>query len=454
MTKKLLYKIWIFLTLLTVFSCRTEDMVLSENEIPQQNTEYTNKTLWKEDEAFIKTVKKVYDENADENRMKNRYGKIYWDYATSMNTYDESYLIAPILKSNKVVAYVEARRIEDRVFFAFTENDVKTNDFFNSLIFTKRENLKTNENHTDNENPNEISNSIQSSGRTLECKTVTKTLIVGYLEGGGPNQGGAISETYTQTVCKFVDSPVPVDTCLTDYDANGNCNGGGGNGGGGYNYPNPEEEEHEDECEKVSEIISDLDFKQKYNELNTTSNFNADHEVGFFEKNGEFFPTNSDSCSYVLKATTSVQCITGVMHVHPTKNCKGDYNDRTPSWGDIIVFLQVPVVQAQNCAGSSKNAYHVTITATGSYMVKYNKDTPPTNINYNFEEGDKWYQDAVQKLEDNNQYTQQNIENLFMEFMDTYADIDGLEIYKLESDKASKLNYNSTNKAASLLPCP
>lgn len=75
--------------------------------------------------------------------MKSRYLTILWDYATSMNTYDETYhLIAPVLKENKVVSYVEARKIGNKVFFAFTEDDQKTNDFFNTLIFTKKENLK------------------------------------------------------------------------------------------------------------------------------------------------------------------------------------------------------------------------------------------------------------------------------------------------------------------------
>lgn len=453
---------WLFLVFLALISCRTEETILTQNTLtPIQNKKYSNKSLWKEDEVFIKNVIKIYEKNADENKMQARYGKIYWDYATSLNTFDESYLIAPILKDDKVSSYVEVRRIGNRVFFGFTEDDKKTNDFFSTLIFTERENLKAVENPTTNENENiktenGISYSTQSvTIRTLQCKTVTKTLVVGYVEGGGPNQGGEISETYTQTVCKFVDTAVPQDTCIGEVDAQGNCSGGGGNGGGGgYNYTNPEEEEHEDECEKVSNIISNLDFKEKYNQLNTTTNFNADHEVGFFEKNGEFFPANSDACSYVLKATTSVQCITGVMHVHPTKNCDGYYNDRTPSWGDIMVFLQVPVVQAKNCTGSATNAYHVTITATGNYMIKYNKDIPPTNNNYNFEAGHDWYQNALQDLVKNEQYTQQNIESLFMEFMDTYANIDGLEVYKLEDNNVSKLTYNSTTKTANLLPCP
>lgn len=92
MRKKILYKTLIFLILLILFSCRTEEIMTADfsNSIPIQGKEYNNKSLWKEDEVFIKNVKKIFDENDDENRMQSRYGTIFWDYATSMNTYDET----------------------------------------------------------------------------------------------------------------------------------------------------------------------------------------------------------------------------------------------------------------------------------------------------------------------------------------------------------------------------
>lgn len=191
-------------------------------------------------------------------------------YATSLNTFDESYLIAPILKNAIVSAYVEVRRIGNKVFFGFTEDDNKTNDFFNTLIFTKKEHLSIAEPKQNENNNNEIFASVQST-RVLECKTVTKTLIVGYVEGGGPNQGGTSTETYNETICKFVNGPAIKDNCLTDYDAEGNCNGGGGNGGG-YSYPNPEEEEYEDDCEKIERIGKDSKTTNLFKDLNQKKN--------------------------------------------------------------------------------------------------------------------------------------------------------------------------------------
>lgn len=269
MMKSIIKKAWLFFVFLALFSCRTEETLVALN--PSQSKEYINKSLWKEDEVFIKNVKKVYDENGDEVKMESRYGKIYWDYATSLNTFDESYLIAPILKNDIVGAYVEVRRIGNKVFFGFTEDDNKTNDFFNTLIFTKKEYLSIDEPKQNENNNNEIFASVQST-RVLECKTVTKTLIVGYVEGGGPNQGGEITETHNETICKFVNGPALKDNCLTDYDAEGNCNGGGGNGGGGYSYPNPEEEENNEDCAKIEQIGKNEKTKNLFKNLDQNKN--------------------------------------------------------------------------------------------------------------------------------------------------------------------------------------
>lgn len=53
--------LWLFLVFLALFSCRTEEIILTQNTLaPVQNKEYSNKSLWKEDEVFIKNVMKIY----------------------------------------------------------------------------------------------------------------------------------------------------------------------------------------------------------------------------------------------------------------------------------------------------------------------------------------------------------------------------------------------------------
>lgn len=444
------YKILLWAFVFALSSCRTEEVLYSS---PIQGESYTAKSLWKEDEVFIKNVKKIYDENANPIRMYSEYGEVYWDYASSLNTFDERYLIAPIVKGNQVVAYMEARRKGGSVYFEFTKGDNKVNTFFNPLIFKDK--------HLKSVSPSDRSSSLEEGvevngypQRVLECKVITVTLIIGQVEGG-PYDGEDITKTETRTVCKFVDGPeLPVDHCIGDYDQYGNCQVSGGGYGGGYSYPNEEEEEHKDNCSKVKSIISDKKFQEKFNELNTPANFNLNHEVGYFEKNGEFFPANSAPCTYELKANASVDGITGIIHTHPSVNCEGRYNERVPSWGDILVFLRIPVEQAKKTTGSSKNAYHVTVTPFGSYMIKYNKDNPPTNTNYNLEAGGEWYDMSLQNLEDDCNYNQEDIEHLFMEYMNKYAQIEGLEIYKLDGNKVSLLQYDTATKKSNLLLCP
>lgn len=265
--KKILNKAWLFLVFLALFSCRTEEIIVS---MPTQNQEYTNKSLSKEDEVFTKNVKKIYEKNADENRMQSQYGKIFWDYASTMNTFNESYLLAPILKDNKVVSYVEVKKNKGRVFFDITENDKNVNDFFNTLIFTEKEKLSVAETPPNTTNIG-ISNSIESAG-TLICKTVTKTIIVGYVEGGGPDQGGEMTSTTTTIVCKFVDRPVSEDLCIGEYDAQGNCTGTGDGGtGDGYSYAEPEEEE-DNPCNKFKKIGKNAKTKTLLGTLNTKKN--------------------------------------------------------------------------------------------------------------------------------------------------------------------------------------
>lgn len=461
MNEKIISKILLFLVFLALFSCRTEEVAISE--IVQQNQEYTNKSLWKEDEVFIKNVKKIYDENANEVKMESRYGKIYWDYATSMDTYDETYMIAPIIKGNKVVSYVEAKRIGSRVYFGFIEYDKKTNDFFNTLVFTKKENLSVIEPKQNEGYNNEISASIQSvTTRVLHCKTVTKTLIVGYVEGGGPDQGGEITQTYTETICKFVDGSVNQDTCLTDYDANGNCNGSGGNGGG-YSYPSPEKED----CAKVKKNLINPKFKEKYNELNTQSNLNGINEKGIFERAAppgnnlpsSFIPISNQSCTTHLSLPANKDGIFGLFHVHNNIICEsGKVNVKAPSPVDIRTFFHILMKQANQYKGSYSEAYSVVITSYGSYILKYNSTSWPSNVTgRDFAKWQTWYNEAFQNLEENNAMDAENVEKTFAQFLNEIVNVDGLDVFMIAENSATKVDYKNIDpntKKPLKIECP
>ncbi|WP_417429726.1 hypothetical protein [Halpernia sp.] len=43
-------------------------------------------------------MKKIYEKNANEVQMYSKFGSVAWDYATSMNTFNETFLMAPCFK--------------------------------------------------------------------------------------------------------------------------------------------------------------------------------------------------------------------------------------------------------------------------------------------------------------------------------------------------------------------
>lgn len=378
----------------------------------------------------------VYTEN--EKDIRKSSGVPFWDYATTINNFDESFLMVPIVENKRVVAVLQVPRKGSKVYFYYSRISEQIN-FFQGLIFTKHKKAVFSDNAYTN--------------KSIICTTQTYAFWYPADESNpDPESGEGSWEPRTVVVCREL-----LEDCVSIVNEFGVCDGGGGDSPG-FSYPggggtNPEDKETP--CEKVKGTMNDVNFKNKFDELNTTANFNLDHEVGYLEQNGQFLPAASASCGNSLEAkVTTSQCITGIMHTHTAKQCNGYYSGRVPSWGDIEVFLTLPVVQAKNCLGSSKDAYHVTITTGGSYMIKYNNDNPPANTNYNFEAGKVWYEKSLDNLVENEQYTQQNIENLFMEFIDTYGNIDGLEVYKMEGNTAKKLAYNSTTKTTSLEPCP
>ncbi|WP_417431249.1 hypothetical protein [Halpernia sp.] len=133
----------IFISVL-LSGCRAENETVGFEGNKKQD--YVNKSLWNEDEVFIKNVKKIYEKNANEVQMYSKFGSVAWDYATSMNTFNETFLMAPVLKNNQVVAIVTTKRLGNKVFFKFTKQDTEVNDFFKIIIFNDRESISGSDN--------------------------------------------------------------------------------------------------------------------------------------------------------------------------------------------------------------------------------------------------------------------------------------------------------------------
>lgn len=258
MKKNRLLRFCVITTVMLSFhSCVSEDFASQENPSEILSAaRFSSKSLWEEDEKYISKVKEVYLKNADENYIRETYGIIFWDYATTMDQFEESYLIVPVLKNDKVINVLEVFREKSRVYFQFSDDDKESNEFFQTLIFN-RDKIKA--------EPSANSQDALAKSGTIRVSVCKKyTLVVGYVEGASGEQYPIEG---TKTICKFVDMALPASECLGMEDpATGECMGGGtGTGETGYEYPEPPEDEP---YEKVKDKFTDQRVKNQFNALN------------------------------------------------------------------------------------------------------------------------------------------------------------------------------------------
>ncbi|WP_394675130.1 hypothetical protein [uncultured Chryseobacterium sp.] len=435
MTKKMIsWLACMAVFLFTLYSCVHDEMSSSSQPV---SNEYTNLSLWKQDEKYIKNVMKIYAGNEEEIRKSG--GIPLWNYATTAESFDESFVAVPIVSNGKVTSVLKVPRHGRKVYFYYTNNPQDIG-FFQGLVFARTKKAA-------------IADASYAQSERTSCTRQSISIWIPNDESNpDPSSGSGHWSTISYIKCVQL-----ADNCIGVVNANGVCEGGSGTGG--YDYPGGgdegnNEEEEKDPCDEIKTKLTNPEFKQKLQDLNNPANFALDHEEGFFEKNGQFFPAASDACSYELKATTNVQCITGVMHTHPNADCEGNLKDKTPSPGDIAVFLNVIVPQAQSCLGNMQDAYSITVTPWGNYMLKYNNNSPPTNTSFDMETLFKIFDRELQKLTDKDLYTSDNVEKTFMKFIEDYMNVAGLEVYKVTESSSEKMEYNPATGTTTKTPCP
>lgn len=259
MKKKLLLRLCLIITVaLSLYSCIHEEIISSSD---LSSTEYTNKSLWKEDETYIKNVKQVFNKYADKTYFINTYGEVYWNYALTMGTFDESFLEVPIIKNGKINEILIVERKADRVYFSRKINQ-ESNNFFDLLVFKDR---------------NQIKGRIVANGNVSSKGNVCYTVEVTFT---WTNEDGSAGPTYTyhETRCRTLTPGAPnLNSCL---DPSGDCStGNGGGGNGGYPYP----QTPQDPCEKTKAISTDPAVKAKVGTLKEQSKIKGDNsgEKGF-----------------------------------------------------------------------------------------------------------------------------------------------------------------------------
>jgi len=267
--------------------------------------------------------------------------------------------------------------------------------------------------------------------------------------GGGGNEGGSGEE---EDDCSLDNKPFYKIMPGCDDD-------GGSNEHGGIIDP----------CTSIKAKFANTKFKEKYDALDKPENFDLDREKAYimrYPPAGVNIPPSYFQVDMPPCATGNEDAVmpsnngglAGLMHTHTNSTCNGNYPVKVPSPVDIKYLLNTLLSQANQYTGSYANAYSITITSGGSYMLMYTGTTYPGSLNDNtVKQLKKDYTKIFQDLytyKDNNP-TQSDIEKLFTKFMKEKINKPGLEVYRVTPTSAVKIEYDPASpNSVKQTPCP
>lgn len=439
MRKKIILRLFLIIAFATsMYSCIHDDISSVNTEIPNQ--EYTSKSLWKEDEKYIKNVKAVFDEYADKSYFTTNFGTVNWDYALTMGTFDESFLEAPVIKDGKVSFVLVAYREDDRVFFKRKE-DRGSNEFFNTLVFKERKELK-----------GKVVDNASQNGKGQLCYTVEVTWT-------WTNDDGSAGETfvYNETRCKSTGPYLPCQSV----EVNDNCGGstaggpsGSGSGGGGSGYPYPQESHNP--CERTQNMLLKAGVQPKIDELKEQA-----------PKGGEL------GVKFKIDGTPSPTISGGAHNVNfgDKTGYAGGYHNHTPtgipmlSPNDIDQLLGFARAQPTSNPLNVNNAFVGMVAPNGMhYVIWFNGTYQDAVKTFSQEEINNYKTDYIE-LESNltdevkNGMTYMNgdgtinnlgVEKLFFETLKNMGLEGKVNLQRIESDGTVKIiGLNSSNQPIS-----
>lgn len=440
MTRKLLKTSGLLLLFGLLFlACRTDADITNTDD--NTNSAITFRSLWKEDEVYITNVKEIFEKDFDQQYFSTNFGTVNWDYAMTMGKFDESYLIAPIIKNGNVVStmHVKRNKATNKVYFSHTENH-KDLSFFQTLIYVKAKKNPVPDKLLDDGNP---------TGK-LTC--VTRTIEVGCVSG----YEDCIPLLSSTTSCTDDGSggsglPGPILPLNNGDDGNDGHDypHGGGNTDGDTNQ--------EDPCENLKAKLTKENFKNTLEKLNKSSVFNAKKETGFSEnKSGSFMELKnaaSTESSDGLKIIITADII-GYIHAHLNDRETGKTNDdgapiekrpiRMFSPADVNALMEI----AKLATGSYADIYGAMVSSSGNYIIKFSGTASDIQTGFDSE---TWRNEFVKFKEKNEFYS---LEKLFLTFLKDKMKVNGIDLYKLKDNGTiQRKTLNSSNKVDSK-DCP
>ncbi|AZA82527.1 hypothetical protein C1637_07945 [Chryseobacterium lactis] len=412
------------------------------------SNEYTNKSLWKEDEKYIGNVKKVFEKYADKNYFTTNFGTVNWDYALTMGNFDESFLEAPVIKDGKVSFVLVAYREGDRVFFKRKEGR-DSNEFFDVLVFKERKQLK-----------GRIVNDRASSKGQL-CYTVEVTWT-------WTNDDGSAGETfsYNKTTCKGSGPYLPCQSV----EVNNNCGGataggppGSGSGGsGGYPYT-PEFKEFIDNCAKVKTLRNNATFKSNVTNLEGKTGMKG--ETGYIQRADGSYIYQDTSGQTETSNTLSLprpdlpenKNIMAYLHTHINDytytNADGDEETRTGikmfSPADVWYLMDM-LRNAQEQGRPLSDVYAVMVTSKGNYQIRFigNQYQIKSFTKQQIEDFTKSYKGLMGE-------ESTDLELSFLNFISETMNVKAVNLYKMDSNGTNyEIKLNDDKKGKITTGCP
>ena len=208
-----------------------------------------------------------------------------------------------------------------------------------------------------------------------------------------------------------------------------------------------------DPCAEINQQILDPDYISKVNELKTKTTKKV--ENGYrHNKDGTFSAlTRTAVNGHSLIINADINTI-GFAHTHLDSFLTGGYDSsgnpeekkpiRMFSPQDLITFLSI-AKNTQRGNVSVANVYGTVVTSIGTYMLKF-ADDPTTIPNISASHLKKDYLAYMEKYPSNK-------EKAFLKFLKHSVKIDGVKLYKVESDGSVKKKELSSNENVDTTNC-
>ncbi|WP_407482861.1 hypothetical protein [Elizabethkingia anophelis] len=422
-TNLLKTSLWGILLVFIFYGCRThDDAIQQEKEL--QGSEYVSKSLWKEDEKYIKNVKAIFEKNADIEYFHSKKGTPYWNYATTMGTFNESFLEVPIVKNREVVSVmIVERKANNRVYFKRKE-DSSSNNFFNLLIFKDRKELKG-EAISNSKSPINLSNK-EIASISYFCYTIQITWT-----WTDESTGKVLStSTSSQTRCsRFSGDDLEADysECITE-----NCEGG--TGGGGYDYGGNPPTPPKTPCETIQELVLNSEYQKVVDELDRTSVLSKSHETGYSENKGGTFtplvPGSGEGRDYLtIPIDSNTKGFTHT-HLNDKESDKANEDDLIEIKKPIRMFSPADVNTLMSIIDKNKTDtdfsqyYGSMISSSGNYIIKFTGTASDIKTGFDTEE---WRKKYAKYMETN----KGSLEKKFFNFLRDEMQVSGVSLYEV-----------------------